>query len=179
MGHGFLGNKGQKYILLGLLCIGFSAALRLWVGGNALLFSVLFWGVCFFTPLLMDLFPWLFRQHAHHALSGLQGKHYVFQRTPVKVFYARDEVWLSTRDLYHALGIPLSRSDLHHLLDEGYHRLVPGLHLVGISENRLEKALRLVHSPEKERFLHWFQRQVAAPIHAKAERGLPIAEQID
>ncbi len=179
MDHSFMQPSIKKYVSLALVSVAFSFFALWWTDGRGILLVAMFWGVVFFTPLALDFVPILLNQPATQVLQALQGKHYVFGRTPLRIYYAAGEVWVATQDLYQALELPLAQSGLERLVDEQRSRCVPGTNVQGIAESQLPGFLRYSRAQEKDKFLLWFQRQVAYPIHTKVARGLPIAEQVD
>lgn len=178
MDRDFMQPSKRKYVGLAVVCTVFSALAIWWTSGGILL-AAMFWGLVFFTPLVIDFVPHLFHHSRKQALRELQGKHYVFGRTPVRIYYSAGEVWIPTRDLYHALELPLAKSGLERLVEEQRASVIPNTKIQGLSESQLVSFLRYSRSAEKDRFQLWFERQVALPIHNKVKRGLPIVEQVD
>lgn len=169
----------KKYLALGATCGALSWAGYFGMGAISLPFIAALWGLIFFTPLMVDLVPRIFRHSHAQALGGLQGTHYVFERTRVRVYYAQDKVWLATEDVCRALQMPISHTTLQHLLDGKRHHIIPGTKIVGISEVHMQAFLRHSHAQEKDRFLVWFERGVVLPIRTKIERGIHVPERVD
>lgn len=178
MDSDFMQPSRRKYVGLAVVCTIFSILAIWWTNGGILL-AAMFWGLVFFTPLVMDFVPRLLNQPHKQALRELQGKHYVFGRTPVRIYYSAGKVWIPTRDLYNALELPLAKSGLERLVEEQRAGIIPNTTIQGLSESQVASFLRYSRSTEKDRFQVWFERQVVLPIHNKVKRGLPIAEQVD
>ncbi len=173
-----MNSNFKKYLAIGVLCGLLSWGGYAGMGSAGFLFMTLLWGVAFFTPLLIDLVPSLFRQSRNQALRELQGVYYAFDRTRIRVFYSENKVWLASEDVYAALNIRLGSNGAMQLLDGERHRMIPGTRIVGIPETQMRNFLRYLKAPEKERFLQWFERGVVKPIRTKIERGIHVPEQV-
>jgi hypothetical protein len=169
----------EKYVFLGIVCAIFSfISFIAFPPTGAILIGAVFWGLVFFTPLIMDFFPRLARHPRQRALQAMQGKNYAFDNARVRVFYSEGKVWLATKDVYSALNVPLSRANMQRLVDAKRHRLIPSTNVIGISEADLSACVLRLHASEKERFLHWFERSILFPIHKKLEQGIDIPEDV-
>lgn len=166
----------EKYLVLfvasGLLSL---FAWHAW-GDTAAPAMAAFWGIVFFTPALMDVLPWLFQYQKRRALQALNGKHYEFGATRIRVFYAADRIWVASEDLHHALGSTLSDTDRLRLQRGNRHLTVPGTKVMGISEEHLRDYVLGLQSADKNRFVLWFENDVAKPLHLKIEQGSPVSK---
>lgn len=135
-----------------------------------------FWGIVFFTPAPMDVLPWLFQYQKRRALQALNGKHYEFGATRIRVFYAADRIWVASEDLHRALGLPLNDIDRQRLQRGNRHLTVPGTNIMGISEDDLRDYVLSLRSTENQKFILWFENNVAQPLHTKIALGNAIPE---
>jgi hypothetical protein len=162
------------YVTLVLICAGLTAFSRYtWHEAAAPLIAA-FWGIVLVTPIIMEVIPWLYHLQREAALGKLNGKYYEFGATPIRIFYTQQQIWIATDDLHQSLGEPLTEIDWHRLQRGGRHTLIPGTRIVGISEIHLHAYIINLRSPEKQRFILWFERNVAKPIHTRQALGLPI-----
>ena len=169
-----------KYIFLGAVCIAQSIFAKWWMAGHPiwLIFSAAFWGLIFFTPLLFDIVPRIFKSPHHRALAEFQGIYYSFGGQRVRVFYSDKLVWLATTDVYVALGLEIAKDDMRRLLLGKRHRVIPNTEIVGISEEHLRSFVTGTRANEAEKFNLWFERGILLPIRNKVRDGLSIAEEV-
>lgn len=175
----------KKYIFLVVVCVLFSLILLAFVlfdlfqPNISILIGAIFWGYVFLTPFLMDFVPKLARHPNKFALQGMQGTYYAFDNARVRVFYSEKKVWLATKDIYSALNLPLSSTDMRRLTDSKIHRIIPGTKIIGVSETDFASCLRHIRATEKERFMLWVERSVLLPIHNKVGLGIAIPEEVN
>jgi hypothetical protein len=173
----------KKYIFLGSICIAENYFAYWWLGGHPmwLLLAAAFWGALFFTPLAMDIVPRIFAARREKRMEDVQGVHYMFGRTAVRVMYSSssDLVWVPTEDVCDALGLKLGKEELRRMQNGKVHAIIPGTEIIGISEARLRAFALSTRSPEAQRFVLWFEREVVKPIRYKVEQRMRVPEEVD
>ncbi len=166
----------EKYLLLFVVSLALSTFAWHAMREVALPMIAAFWGIVFITPALMDFIPWLFQAQKRRALKALNGTYYAFGKTPVRIFYAAELIWIVSDDLHQALGQPLDDIDRLRLQRGNRHLIIPGTPHLGISETHLRDYVLSLRSEARQRFIGWFEQQIVAPMRNKRDQGLPIAE---
>ncbi len=181
MDDSFFEFSKKKYVFLALVCVAQNAFAYWWMGGHPMWFilAAAFWGVVFLTPLVMDLVTRSVSERRARREQESQGVNYMFGMTPVRVMYSSDRVWLATEDVYHALGLKLGKEELRKLQISTWHSIVPGTQITGISEDHVRRFALSTTSPEAQRFVLWFEREVLHPIKHRVENRMRIPEEVD
>lgn len=171
----------RKYLFLGAICIAQNLAAHWWMNGYPIwmIVAAAFWGVVFFTPLAIDVVPRVLDARREIGMGDLQGVYYTFDMNEVRVLYSQGLVWLATKDVYRALGLPFGRGERKRIQLDKRHRTIPGTHILGISEKYLPGFVTATRSPEAQRFNLWFEREVLHPIHKKVEQGVRVPEAVE
>ncbi len=181
MDDSFFGFSKQKYIFLGLLCVVQNLFAYWWMRGHSiwLILAAAFWGILFFTPLAFDLVPRMRAARRERETEASHGVHYMFGRTAVRVLYSAGQIWLAAEDVYDALGVKPRAEELRRLQISQRHSIVPGTQIMGISEAHLRSCVAGTRSPEAQRFMLWFEREVAWPIKNRVAQRMHIPEEVE
>lgn len=129
-----------------------------------------FWGIVFITPALIDFVPWCYQRLKWQAEAELNGIHYEFGATRVRVFYAANLIWIASDDLHRALGVTQVQG--------GSLLTIPGTRVAGIAEPQVHSYVASLNSPESSRFIVWFEQCIAKPLRTRIDHGLPITETV-